>query len=109
MPSRSTAKVTSTSAKTSTAGASSDSFTREWASLPARLFLLRNRSIASWRGGGAADRGGRSGRGIMRLTDEEEAMRAGDHGPALQWAIDHQIRVGRYLGAADFVPGGAGP
>src|ERR1700693_2694648 len=40
----------------------------------------------------------------MRLTDEEEAMRAGRHGPALQWAIDHQIRVGRYLGAADFVP-----
>src|SRR6202163_698709 len=40
----------------------------------------------------------------MRLTDEEEAMRAGRHGPALQWAIEHQIRVGRYLGAADFVP-----
>src|SRR6516164_2743621 len=40
----------------------------------------------------------------MRLTDEEEAMRAGDRGPALQWAIDHQIRVGRYLGADDFVP-----
>src|ERR1700674_501318 len=44
MPSRSTAKVTSTSAKTSTAGASSGSFTREWALLPARLFRLRNRS-----------------------------------------------------------------
>ena len=27
----------------------------------------------------------------MRLTDEEESMRAGRHGPALQWAIDHQI------------------
>src|SRR5215468_1694934 len=40
----------------------------------------------------------------MRLTPEEEAMRAGDFGPALQWAIDHQIRVGRYLGAEDFVP-----
>src|SRR6202795_933206 len=40
----------------------------------------------------------------MRLSDEEEAMRAGHHGPALQWAIDHQIRVGRYLGAEDFVP-----
>src|SRR5438045_6723046 len=39
----STAKVTSTSAKTSTAGASSASCTREWARLPARLFLLRNR------------------------------------------------------------------
>ena len=40
----------------------------------------------------------------MRLTDEEQAMRAGAFGPATQWAIDHQIRVGTYLGAADFVP-----
>ena len=40
----------------------------------------------------------------MRLTEEEQAMRAGAFGPAVQWAIDHQIRVGRYLGAADFVP-----
>src|SRR5256714_10275384 len=40
----------------------------------------------------------------MRLTEEEEAMRAGCYGPALQWAIDHQIRVGNYLGAEDFVP-----
>src|SRR2546423_7878948 len=40
----------------------------------------------------------------MRLTEEEEAMRAGCYGPALQWAIDHQIRVGNYLGADDFVP-----
>src|SRR5215467_4115629 len=40
----------------------------------------------------------------MRLTGEEEAMRAGAFGPAVQWAIDHQIRVGRYLGAEDFVP-----
>jgi predicted aconitase len=39
----------------------------------------------------------------MRLTDEEEAMRAGELGPALQWAIDHQIRVGRYFRAGDFV------
>src|SRR6202521_2909736 len=31
-------------------------------------------------------------------------MRAGDLGPALQWAIEHQIRVGHYLKAADFVP-----
>src|SRR5580693_5032820 len=31
-------------------------------------------------------------------------MRAGAFGPAVQWAIDHQIRVGRYLGAEDFVP-----
>src|SRR5215813_5159744 len=31
-------------------------------------------------------------------------MRAGAFGPAVQWAIDHQIRVGRYLDAEDFVP-----
>ena len=40
----------------------------------------------------------------MRLTDEESAMLAGEAGAARQWAIEHQIRVGRYLGAADFVP-----
>src|ERR1019366_6959112 len=40
----------------------------------------------------------------MRLTDEERAMLAGAAGPARQWAIDHQMRVGRYLGASDFVP-----
>ena len=40
----------------------------------------------------------------MHLTDEESAMLAGEAGPARQWAIDHQMRVGRYLGAADFVP-----
>jgi predicted aconitase len=40
----------------------------------------------------------------VRLTDEEQAMQAGACGPAVQWAIDHQVRVGRYLGAADFVP-----
>ncbi len=40
----------------------------------------------------------------MRLTDEERAMLAGKAGPARQWAIEHQMRVGRYLGAVDFVP-----
>ena len=40
----------------------------------------------------------------MRLNDEEQAMAAGKVGPAQQWAIEHQIRVGRYLGAKDFVP-----
>jgi predicted aconitase len=39
----------------------------------------------------------------MRLTDEEQAMLAGAAGPARQWAIEHQMRVGRYLGASDFV------
>ena len=42
----------------------------------------------------------------MRLTDEEEAMQAGRLGPLRQWAIDHQIRVGRYFGANDLVPVG---
>jgi hypothetical protein len=40
----------------------------------------------------------------MHLTEEERAMLAGSAGPARQWAIDHQLRVGRYLGAPDFVP-----
>jgi predicted aconitase len=40
----------------------------------------------------------------MQLNDEEQAMLAGECGPACQWAIDHQMRVGRYLGACDFVP-----
>src|ERR1700724_1358496 len=39
----------------------------------------------------------------MRLTNEEQAMRAGELGPAVQWAMEHQIKVGEYLGAADFV------
>src|SRR6478752_6575165 len=39
----------------------------------------------------------------MKLTDEEQAMLAGAAGPARQWAIEHQMRVGRYLGAEDFV------
>src|SRR5947208_3519716 len=40
----------------------------------------------------------------MRLTDAEQAMRAGKSGPARQWAIEHQIKVGTYLGAENFVP-----
>jgi hypothetical protein len=40
----------------------------------------------------------------VRLTGEEEATRAGEFGPLRQWAIEHQIKVGDYLGAADFVP-----
>jgi predicted aconitase len=40
----------------------------------------------------------------MQLNDAEHAMLAGEAGPVRQWAIDHQMRVGRYLGAADFVP-----
>ena len=33
-------------------------------------------------------------------------MRAGELGPLRQWAIEHQIKVGDYLGARDFVPVG---
>ena len=40
----------------------------------------------------------------MKLTEEEEALRGGECGPAAQWAIEHQIKVGTYLGARDFVP-----
>lgn len=40
----------------------------------------------------------------MKLSDEEQAMRGGEFGPLRQWAIAHQIQVGSYLGAADFVP-----
>ena len=39
----------------------------------------------------------------MKLTEEEEAMRSGEFGPLRQWAIEHQIKVGEYLGAQDFV------
>src|SRR6516165_4113342 len=41
---------------------------------------------------------------MMKLTAEEQAMRAGACGSLAQWAIEHQIKVGQYLGAPDFVP-----
>ncbi len=40
----------------------------------------------------------------MRLREEEKAWEAGEAGPARQWAIRHQVAVGRYLGAGDLVP-----
>lgn len=40
----------------------------------------------------------------MKLTDYEQSLLAGEGGPLRQWAIDHQIKVGSYLGAKDFVP-----
>ena len=40
----------------------------------------------------------------MRLTDEEEAMLAGEMGAACQWAIEHQLQVGRMFDAAEMVP-----
>src|SRR5436853_3168254 len=39
----------------------------------------------------------------MKLTQEEEAFRGGEFGPAARWAIEHQIKVGRFLGSRDFV------
>jgi predicted aconitase len=39
----------------------------------------------------------------MRLSDEEEAMLAGEVGAARQWAIKHQIAVGSFFDAPDFV------
>ncbi len=40
----------------------------------------------------------------MKLTAEEQAMQAGDLGPARRWAIEHQITVGGMFDAADLVP-----
>ncbi len=42
----------------------------------------------------------------MKLNSEEEAMLAGEMGPAKRWAIDHQIKVGRVFDAEDLVPVG---
>jgi hypothetical protein len=40
----------------------------------------------------------------MRLNDEETAMLAGEVGAVRRWAISHQIAVGEFFDAADFVP-----
>jgi predicted aconitase len=40
----------------------------------------------------------------MRLSDEERAMLAGELGEPRRWAIAHQIAVGGFFDAADFVP-----
>lgn len=39
----------------------------------------------------------------MKLNDEEAAMRAGEMGRVRQLAIEHQIKVGDFFGADDFV------
>ena len=44
------------------------------------------------------------GESSMRLNAEEKSMHAGEFGPLRQWAIDHQIKVGQYLGAHELVP-----
>jgi predicted aconitase len=40
----------------------------------------------------------------MKLNDEEQAMLAGEAGMVAQTALEHQVKVGRFFGAADFVP-----
>ena len=42
----------------------------------------------------------------MRLTEEEQAMLAGEQGRVRQWAVRHQIAVGDFFDAPDFVPVG---
>src|SRR5258706_3389976 len=39
----------------------------------------------------------------MRLTDEEKDMLAGKFGPVPKLALEHQIAVGDFFGAQDFV------
>ena len=39
----------------------------------------------------------------MKLDDEERGMLAGEQGPARQWAVRHQIAVGEFFDAPDFV------
>jgi predicted aconitase len=40
----------------------------------------------------------------MKLGDEERAMLAGEAGSARKWALEHQIAVGEFFDAPDFVP-----
>jgi hypothetical protein len=40
----------------------------------------------------------------MKLNELEHEMQAGGHGPAVRSAIAHQVKVGGFFGAADFVP-----
>lgn len=40
----------------------------------------------------------------MKLNDEEQDIAAGKFGPVPQMALNHQIAVGDFFGAADFVP-----
>lgn len=40
----------------------------------------------------------------MRLTEIEQAMRAGEFGEPRRWAIEHQFKVGRFFDAEDLVP-----
>ncbi|MDH5223065.1 MAG: aconitase X, partial [Betaproteobacteria bacterium] len=39
----------------------------------------------------------------MKLDEVERAMRAGEYGAAAKVALEHQIKVGEFFGAAEFV------
>src|SRR5215469_12462478 len=48
---------------------------------------------------------GRNGRmTLMRLNDEEQDILAGKFGPIARQALQHQLKVGEFFGAEDFVP-----
>ncbi len=57
--------------------------------------------------GQGGERRGRENR--MKLNDEEQDILAGKAGPVPQLALTHQIKVGEFFDAADFVAGHAGP
>src|SRR5262252_7521354 len=40
---------------------------------------------------------------VVKLDDEERAMLAGELGPVRKLALQHQLKVGEFFGAADFV------
>src|SRR5438094_831863 len=40
----------------------------------------------------------------MRLNDEEQDILAGKSGPVTRQALQHQLKVGEFFGAEDFVP-----
>ena len=39
----------------------------------------------------------------MKLTDKEQEMLAGKAGPAVKWAMEHQLQVGRMFDAEEMV------
>jgi len=41
---------------------------------------------------------------VLKLTDKELAMQAGELGEARRWSIDNQIKVGRMFDAEDLIP-----
>ena len=55
-------------------------------------------------GQGGADSGVNDRLTTMKLNDEEQDILAGKAGPVPQLALEHQIKVGDFFGADDFVP-----